>query len=187
MGGAGMAVASPPTPALDKIVAATQDRLAVFGQRRAEGMATAEWRLATQGVLKDSHLAAAALARGGFDQLSKSDLGFIGSRLRTQYDFLSQFALQVRGGDDFGGQAMARLLQYGAGAVRGTGSAILRRDNADGEERNVLGGGESCGECPDLSAQGWVPAGTLPEIGERECHGNCNCAIEVRSSVGEAE
>ena len=55
-----MAIASPPTTALDRIVANTQDRLAVLGQRRAEGMDTLAWRLQTQQVLKDAHIGAAA-------------------------------------------------------------------------------------------------------------------------------
>ena len=174
---------APPT-VLARLVTATQDRLAVLGQRRAEGMNTAEWRLAVQGVLKDSHIASAALSKGGFENLTKQDLGFIGSRLRGQYDFLSKFALDTRPGA-FDGRDMARLAQYGNGAVRGTGSAILRRENADGEELNVTSGGASCDECSALEAQGWVAAGSLPEIGERTCAGNCNCSIETRAA-GEA-
>ena len=181
-----MAIASPPQTALDKIVRATQDRLAVLGQRRAEGMNTLDWRLGVQAVLKDAHIASAALSRGGFENLTKSDLGFIGSRLRAQYDYLAVLGLDTKPGE-FGGQAMARLAQYGNGAVRGTASALTRRENVDGEELNVLGGGSaSCDECASLADQGWVPAGTLPEIGERTCAGNCNCAIETRAAAGEA-
>lgn len=173
-----------PTP-LDLLVTATQEHLAVLGQRRAEGMATLEWRIATQQVLKDSHIAAAAIARGGADNLDASTRGFIGSRLKEQYGFLSGLALDTRPGD-FDGRAMQRLAQYGNGAVRGTASAITRRDaGTDAEERNVLGSGNPCTECPDLSDLGWVPIGTLPEIGQRVCAGNCSCSIEVRTAVGE--
>jgi hypothetical protein len=172
-----------PTP-LDALVTLTQEHLAVLGQRRAEGMATADWRLAVQGVLKDSHITAAALARGGFDNLDRSTLGFVGSRLREQYGFLSGLALDTRPGD-FDGRALARLAQYGNGAVRGTASAIQRRDaGPEAEERNVLGGSQNCDECPGLSEQGWVPIGTLPEVGTRTCLGNCNCTIETRVAVG---
>lgn len=173
-----------PTP-LDLLVTATQSRLAVLGQRRAEGMTTAEWRLAVQGALKDSHIAAAALARGGWENLDKSTLGFVGSRLRSEYAHLSGLALDTRPGD-FDGRALARLAQYGGGAVRGTESAVRRRDaGAEAEERNVLGSSNSCEECPGLSDLGWQPIGTLPEIGSRECRGNCSCTIEVRTAVGE--
>jgi hypothetical protein len=172
--------------ALEQIIQTTQDHLAVLGQRRAEGrMPTADWRQAVQDELKQAHLAAAALAHGGWDQLDASTRGFVGSRLRTQYDYLSQFAVQVPGGAAFDGQAMARLAQYGDGAIRGTFYEVQRRDAEDrgaDEERNVLGSGQPCTECPELTARGWVPIGTLPAIGARICHGHCHCAIETRQA-----
>lgn len=167
---------------LDALVAATQDRLAVLGQRRAAGtMPTADWRQAVQDVLKQAHLAAAALALGGWDALDRSTVGFVGSRLRGQYDYLAQFALQVPGGDAFGPQALARLAQYGEGAVRGTASAVARRGAAAGsQERNVSRGSvRACAQCQGLSALGLVPVGTLPEVGTRTCAGNCRCRIEI--------
>jgi hypothetical protein len=173
------------TAALDRVIADTQGQLAVLGQRRAEGMNTAEWRLAVQGVLKQGHVTAGALAHGGLDQLDPSTRGFIGARLRTQYGHLSGLALDTAPGD-FDGAAMARLAQYGSGAVRGTYSGVTRRDaegRGEDEERNVLGGANNCEECPALSDQGWVPLGSLPEIGSRVCHGNCACAIETRAAV----
>lgn len=170
--------------ALEQIIQTTQAHLAVLGQRRAEGrILTADWRQAVQDELKAAHLAAAALAHGGWDQLDASTRGFVGSRLRGQYDYLSQFAVQVPGGEAFDGQAMARLSQYGDGAIRGTFYEVQRRD-AEGrghdEERNVLGSGNSCEECPGLTARGWVPINSLPPIGARACHGHCHCAIETR-------
>ena len=170
--------------ALDELVQATQEHLAVLGQRRAEGMNTAEWRLAVQQVLKDSHITAAALARGGFDQMDASTRGFVGSRLRTQYEYLSGVALDTSPGD-FGGAAMARLAQYGDGAVRGTYSSVIRRDAPDDYlEQNVLSGsGNSCDECLALTEQGPVPVGSLPEIGSRQCYGNCNCEIVLVEPV----
>jgi hypothetical protein len=169
-----------PTP-LDALVAATQDRLAVLGQRRALGMATAEWRLEVQNVLKQAHIAAAALGVGGWDALDRGTTGLVGSRLRGQYDYLAQFALQVPGGDTFGPQALARLAQYGEGAVRGTASAVARRGAAAGsQERNISRGSvRACDQCQGLSALGLVPLGTLPEVGTRTCAGNCRCVIEI--------
>jgi hypothetical protein len=172
---------------LDQLVTVTQQHLAVLGQRRADGMNTLDWRIAVQTLLRDSHIAAAAIAKGGADNLDRSTLGFIGSRLREQYGFLSGLALDTRPGD-FDGRAMQRLAQYGGGAVRGTASAITRRDavaNGHDQERNVVSGSAaSCDECLALADLGWVDAGTLPEIGSRTCAGNDNCTIETRSSAG---
>jgi hypothetical protein len=181
-----MAIASPPQTLLDKIVAATQDRLAVLGQRRAEGMDTLAWRLQTQAVLKDSHIAAAALARGGFDNLTKADYGVIGSRLRFQYDRLAVLGLDTAPGA-FGARDMARLAMYGA-AARGTAADMTHRGAvAEGaaECQNVLGGGESCDECLAETARGWVAADDMSLPGERTCLSNCQCTLDYRGA-GEA-
>lgn len=175
---------APPTTALDKIVAATQDRLAVLGQRRAEGMNTLDWRVATQQVLKDAHLGAAALSRGGFDKLSKSDLGAVGARLRFQYDRLSVLALDTAPGA-FGAQAMARLAMYGS-APRGTFYDVTRRTaQADGEQetRNALGAADHCAECEAETARGWVPADEMSLPGERQCLSRCACDLEFRPAA----
>jgi hypothetical protein len=174
------------TAALDRVIADTQTQLAVLGQRRAEGMNTAEWRLAVQGVLKQGHVTAGALAHGGLDQLDPSTRGFIGARLRSQYSYLSGLALDTAPGD-FSGADMARLGQYGNAAIRGTFSGVMRRDaegRGEDEERNVLGGSSaSCEECIALADAGWVPLGSTPELGSRTCAGNDNCVIETRSAA----
>ena len=181
-----MAIASPPTTALDRIVANTQDRLAVLGQRRAEGMDTLAWRLQTQQVLKDAHIGAAALSKGGFEHLTRSDLGVIGARLRFQYDRLAVLGLDTAPGT-FGGQAMARLAMYGA-AARGTFQAMNQRSAlAEGlaQCRNVLSAVESCDACLSETARGWVPSAEMSLPGERTCLANCQCSLEFRGA-GEA-
>lgn len=179
-----MAIASPPQTALDKIVTHTQERLAVLGQRRAEGMGTLEWRLAVQGVLKDAHIGAAALSKGGFENLTKSDLGVLGARLRFQYDHLAVLGLDTAPGD-FGARDMSRLAMYGS-AARGTYADLNRRQAAargEGECQNVLGGGESCEECQAETARGWVPAEDMSLPGERTCLSNCQCSLEFRAAA----
>ncbi len=63
------------------------------------------------------------------------------------------------------------------GLVR-TGSAV--------EERRVHGRkvDDMCPQCRDAVAQGWVPVGTLPAIGNSECMGNCHCYFEYRNAAG---
>jgi hypothetical protein len=143
-------------------------------------MGTLEWRLQVQGVLKNAHIASAGLARGGWDQLDASTRGFVGSRLRAQYSALSVLGLDTAPGD-FGAADLARLAQYGNGAVRGTYSGVIRRDAPDDAlEQNVLSGAAAnCEECQELTDRGPVPVGTLPEIGSRQCYGNCQCEIQI--------
>lgn len=175
-----------PNP-LEQLVSATQARLAVLGQARADGTIDGlTFRGQVQGVLKDAHITSAALARGGFENLDRSTTGFVGARLRSEYSHLAVLVLDTNL-DGFDGRAAARLAQYGNGAIRGTESAVRRRDAVAAghdQERNVTSGGvASCDQCLALAALGWVEAGTIPEIGSRTCAGNDACTIETRSSA----
>lgn len=167
--------------AIEKVIDDTKLRLAVLGQRRAEGtMPTLDWRIAVQNELKRAHIAAALVAHGGVNNLDPSTRGFVGSRLRTQYDFLSRLALDT-GPGNFDGRAMTRLAMY-ASAAHNTYEAIRRRDaqtRGQAFERNLIDPAAAhCGECVDLTGRGWVPVGTLPEPGSRTCLTNCRCSLE---------
>lgn len=194
-----MAIANPPladTHKREAIVAATLAALVVLAHRRASGELTqAVWVLAVKRLLVDAHLTAAALARGSFAAIDHDTALLVGERLAEQFKYLDAFAAQAASravlgaataaGEPtlFGAADVARLAQYAAAPIRGTFSAVLRQDagkRGETEERNVLGASNSCDECPSLSAEGWVPIGTLPEIGARECRGNCACEIITR-------
>ncbi len=177
----------------EALVAATLAALVVLAHRRALGAVTqADWLLQVKQLLLHAHLTAAALARGGFAAIDHDTAMLVGERLAEQFGYLDAFAAHVQGagrvaasvtGQDFGAAATARLMQYGGAAIRGTFSAVVRQDAGKRgltQERNVLGSSDPCTECPALSAQGWVPLGSLPEIGSRVCHGNCACTIQVR-------
>ncbi len=181
-----MAIADAPpadTHKREALVAAALAALVVLAHRRASGELTqAAWTLAVKHILLNAHLTAAALARGGFAAIDHDTALLVGERLAVQFGYLDAFAASVQGGE-FGPAAVARLMQYGSAAIRGTFSAVVRQDAGKRgltQERNILGSSDSCRECPALSAQGWVALGSLPEVGSRECYGNCACTIQVR-------
>lgn len=167
---------------LDQLVQATQARLAVLGQARADGMDTLAWRLAVQETLKHSHITAAALAQDGYENLTRSDLGVVGARLKFQYDRLAVLGLDTAPGS-FDGAALARLAMYGS-APRGTFYDVSRRHAGDGAQaRNVLGVADHCAECEGEAARGWVPADAMSLPGERQCLSRCACSLEFRAAV----
>ncbi len=53
-------------------------------------------------------------------------------------------------------------------------------------ERRVLGHPKThhCHDCPPLAEMGWVPIGTLPDIGDSECGGLCLCHFEYTDNPG---
>ncbi len=166
------------------LVAMTLTALAVLAHRfSTTDMNRATWEQRIRETLLYAHLTAAALAKGGWATMDRDTATLVGERLGTQFAYLERFVATVPGGDALTAGQLARLAQYGNAAVRGTFSAVLRQtafDRGDTQERNIEGSADPCGECPELSALGWVEIGSLPEIGDRQCAGNCRCTIETR-------
>jgi hypothetical protein len=149
-----------------------------------------EWRGSMEAQIKSSQLAAGLAARGGLAQASQADLGWIGQRIRSQYEFLDNFAADlVSGRQLLNGTVQARAELYGQ-AGRATHREMERRIGrleGDDEESNELGIADSCDECLDATAQGWVPIGSLPAVGDRLCGTRCRCTIVTRSAAEAAQ
>lgn len=178
-----------PSAAVAEIVEATQSRLAVLTQRRLTGsLSTLDWRIAVSSELRSAHVAATAIAHGGLGNLTPSERGWVGSQLREQGKYLSSFALDIAQGRLSDAQALARAQLYGEAVWGGYQEATRRQARSVGmaQERNVLGGGQHCDECPSLSGQGWVPLGTMPAPGSRSCRSRCRCSLAYRTAGQEA-
>ncbi len=78
------------------------------------------------------------------------------------------------------GQFIARAEQYGNAVweVQNVGREIVRKQEVFSAERRIHDkppGHHECRTCIEQSALGWQPLGTLKEIGDSECGGNCDC------------
>jgi hypothetical protein len=151
----------------------------------------AEWQLGMERRVKSVHLLATAIEHGGFDQLSRADLGWIGSRVRAQYGYLANFAREIeRGAQRLDGRFLARVALYAEAARSTQREAARRRGVLAGhdEERNVLSPADHCHAtkdvpgCEDETARGWVRIGTLAAIGSRRCRSRCRCVIVTRAA-----
>lgn len=142
----------------------------------------AEWQVGMRDSLKDLHLASGALARGGWAQMSPADYGRVGQELREQYEFLGRFAKQIEDGLPLDGRFLRRTQLY-AQSGRVSYTKALRQEmllRGFEEELSVLAQADHCSECVSEAAKGWVPIGTLVNIGERICKSNCRCTLEFR-------
>lgn len=129
----------------------------------------------------------AALGRGGWAQMDARDWGRVGAHLRQEYGYWRRFMQDVAGGNLTEAQINNRLSMYGSHAWQSYWMQDETAKRAAGavEERNILDdGARHCGECPALTAQGWVPIGTMPPPGARECRAWCRCQIERRNAEG---
>lgn len=168
-----------------QVVEAHSARMAAVTNQLREGLIPlADWERSMRAEIKLAHLTQMMAAHGGRNAMTQSDYGWIGNRVKEQYQYLNRFAAEIASGEQaLNGRLVARAQMYGQ-ASHATYEATRARDaeaqDIPMQERNVLGSGDPCTECPALSARGWVPLGTLPPVGSRACLANCKCRIERR-------
>lgn len=171
-----------------RIDAGVEQVLAITAGVRAGVVTVDEWQLGVAVELRRMHTQAAALGRGGWQQMTPSDWGKIGNKLRREYNYLNGFAGDIDRLSD--AQIDVRLELY----VSGIWSSYWK--GADGamseagmtEERRVLTNAEHCVDCEALASLGWQPLGSLPVPGENTvCRHNCRCRMEYRKLEAEEE
>lgn len=171
--------------ALDRVIQQSAQNITVMTEKLQTGAITlANWQQQMAQEMKMMHVGAAAMGNGGWANMTQSDWGWVGSRLRSEYGYLRNFAHDIATGDQpLDGRLLNRATMYAA-AARGTQREIQRRIailNGALEERNLLGPAEHhCDQCPSLTSLGWVMIGTLPSVGARTCLSRCKCRIETR-------
>lgn len=169
---------------LDVAVQGLKAELAATGEAFRAGALTLDaWLVETRELVKDVNLFSAALARGGWGQMTQADYGRVGRAVRDQYTYLDRFAADVAAGYPLDGRFVARLKLYGT-----SGRVLMHEIEGDEaadrgavEEENILGPTErhctGTNGCIAQTARGRVPIGELTPIGSRNCLGNCLCRI----------
>ena len=181
---------------LERAVSACSINIERLSDQLIDGEITlAQWQLAMEREVKIGNVAAAALARGGWAQMSPADWGWVGARIKQQYRYLDNFAREIASGRQLlNGRLRVRADLY-AGAMRGTFEESRRRyariyKDAAEERRVLTPGAEHCEPangkpgCAELAALGWQAVGTLPPIGAATCVTFCQCHFEYRDSKG---
>ena len=156
---------------------------------RAGRISGSAWMRGMRDAIRETHLMSALAAKGGRSGLTARDYGAIGARIRTQYRYLAQFAFDVNSGTiPTDGRFLSRAQSYGQ-AGRGTFDAFDTAEKTRlgyDQERNVLDREAAhctgAGSCPEQTARGWVPIGTLIPLGQRKCQARDRCRKEFRNS-----
>lgn len=146
---------------------------------RAGTISLRDWQSVVAVSLKDAHLYAALIARGG--RLDSVDLGRVGQLVRERYQFLGQFAADIASGKQpLDGRFLLRSQNYvlHSRQSRVNAERVEMRD-VQGMlfEQNVLSAAESCAGCEAASNAGRVPIGTLSPPGTRDCLAACKCEL----------
>lgn len=170
--------------ALEGLVDSGKVNVRALSQSLLDGdISLAQWRAGMMQEIKVMHTASTAAARGGWAQMSASDWGYTGSKIKAQYKYLENFAQQIASGKQkLDGRLLVRADLYSQ-APRGSFEEMVRRmmvNKGLTEERRVLGAAEHCEGCLEQAGLGWQPINTLDPIGAEECRTHCQCEFEYR-------
>ncbi len=145
----------------------------------------ADWERGVAQELKDLHLQQAALARGGWQNITPADKRRVTLLLKEQYRYLDSFARDIAAGKLSAAQILWRAGLYPMAGRQSYWKARTVDMKARGmtqERRIAVGDGGTCSPCTDLAARGWRKIGTLPAPGGPPCDGMnaCRCEKEFR-------
>ncbi len=139
------------------------------------------WESTTAQTIKELSIAQYILGKGGIARMEQKDYGEIGYLLKQQYKYLRGFSEDLLAGNLTESQARSRLQQYindGRTLYEAGRREAHLTDNFT-RERRIRTKADSCSECIDYAARGWVEIGTLPAIGsDCSCKSNCGCRWE---------
>jgi hypothetical protein len=181
---------------LEAVVSASQANIVRISEQLIAGDITLpQWQLLMEKEIKIGNVASAALAKGGWAQMTQADWGYVGSNIKKQYQYLRNFAQEIASGKcPLNGRLITRARLYGA-EDRAMFEEMRRRymrlnKGATEERRVLLPGAEHCEPhestpgCTELAAKGWQPVGTLPPIGAATCRTFCRCVFEFKDAEG---
>lgn len=167
------------------------------------------WQRKAAGAMKSQYLAMGALGAGGFANLTpRINAVIVGHHLVEQpslafsIDRLARFGQAIGSGQAGTKDAIeSRLGQY-SDTSYGVMEEARRQSHEDAvdlagiplftQERNILDddpGIQHCHTtaqrvgCPELTKKGWVPIGSMPAPGSRQCLGRCRCHMAYRRAA----
>jgi hypothetical protein len=171
---------------------AAKQRTARLTQQYLDGdFGLSEWRKEMRSVVKGVHTASAAVARGGWGQMERTDWGWAGGQVKRQYKALDKFKSALSEHKDKmeaeeadgPGNMLVRASMYGESGKVSYHGMIRRVQQAAGAEeakRVRSGKPDSCDTCTREERRGWVAVKAVVPIGDSECITRCRCYITYR-------
>ena len=141
-----------------------------------------QWQESVREAIKAAHIQNAIIGKGGRDNMTASDFGKVGQRLRQEYSYLQGFARDLLEQKISTPMALARISLY-AESTRGSywqGSELRQQERGYSLMRRVLDPmAEHCDDCIRYARAGIVSIGSLPLPGQRcACRARCRCSVE---------
>ena len=166
---------------LDRYLDNSDPAKALAEALRGRQVSLADWEVGMRRVVKNTHLNAIALERGGWANMTPADYGRAGQIVREQYGYLRGFANDIASGKQrLDGTLGTRAKLY----TQAGRESFYRSKQANLQPgidmvRSIKHARDSCRDCEYLNGK-WFkvgdPAYSLP--GRRQCNKNCRCTEE---------
>ena len=174
---------------LDRYLDASDDAARALARAlRNREVSLADWELGMRRLIKNTHLNAIALERGGWANMRPQDYGRAGQIIREQYGYLKQFGLDIASGK----QRIDGTLDFRAKLYTEAGRNTWYRSHAANmttavtHQRSIRGKRDSCWQCMDLDRRVFrIDDPTFPLPGRRVCLANCGCHLEYMVIAGD--
>ena len=174
---------------LDRYLDASDDAARALARAlRNREVSLADWELGMRRLIKNTHLNAVALERGGWANMRPQDYGRAGQIIREQYGYLKQFGLDIASGK----QRIDGTLDFRAKLYTEAGRNTWYRSHAANmttavtHQRSIRGKRDSCWQCMDLDRRVFrIDDPTFPLPGRRVCLHNCGCHLEYMVIAGD--
>lgn len=175
---------------LDRYLDGADPARALAEALRGRQVSLADWEIAMRRHIKNTHLNAVVLERGGWANMRPADYGRVGQIVREQYGYLKRFGLDIASGK----QRLDGTLGVRAGLYTQAGRTSFYKSKqgnlAQGLDMvgSVRHARDSCVECVALDGK-WFRVGDaaykLP--GQRICLGRCHCSERYGRMTAEGE
>ncbi len=169
-----------------------------IAENLAEGrISLADYQRLMMEQMKIVNTQSAALAKGGWANMTQGDWGSNGRISRQQYEDLDKYCAGIESGKiklrrldgEINGSFLRTSDQFAQGGVQ-TYNEVLRREakvrGYTHEQRVLDTAAKHCHCCVD-EADHWEPIGTLSRIGTCTCANNCRCkfifGVELDGSI----
>jgi len=166
---------------LDRYLDTADPAKALAEALRGRQVSLADWEVAMRRHVKNTHLNAIALERGGYANLTHSDYGRAGQIIREQYGYLKGFAADIASGK----QRLDGTLGVRAHLYSQAGRNSYYRSKAENisdrvtHQRSIRGKRDSCWQCVELDRKVFrIDDSSFPLPGRRVCNHNCGCHVE---------
>ena len=166
---------------LDRYLDTDDPAKALAEALRGRAVNLADWEVAMRRHVKNTHLNAIAMERGGWANLTPSDYGRAGQIIREQYGYLKGFAADIASGK----QRLDGTLGVRAHLYSQAGRNSYYRSKAENisdrvtHQRSIRGKRDSCWQCVELDRKVFrIDDSSFPLPGRRVCNHNCGCYVE---------